>query len=178
MDDAQNVRAKEDAQNVRAEEERQLKIAKEERQLNNLRARWAKNYRIANVVETQTNIDRRNITASPPGYSQLSTSPENDIFVVFFNTIITLGRRIACPCAPINVRMLNRLYKVDFGKDMPETATRLFANSEEMRVTLEPYLVETAMKMASILYSNTDEQVIGELMHVMTRVYITHPMAC
>jgi hypothetical protein len=101
--------------------------------------------------------------------------PEEDTIAIFYKTIITLGRRIACPCAPDNIRTLNRLYKMVFGKDMPEEATRIHKDPEVMKNMLEPYLIQTAIKAGKILHDDAEKETVDKINKLVSRVFITHP---
>ena len=113
------------------------------------------------------------------GVSFINWSPNHPRSLrMFYKTVITISRRLNCPCLPKNVRMVNRLYHEVFGRDLPDSATSLTQNRMVLKNKMDMYLLDAVTEAAIIIHKDEKSERAQSILATFDRVFIVHPQVC
>jgi hypothetical protein len=97
---------------------------------------------------------------------------------LFYQTIVTIGQRINCPCLVHNLRTVNRMYKVVFGKDLPEEDTDVELPEHVLKPRIKEYYVDLCEKAGEIVHADATSTHAKKILKEFNRVHVIHQMVC
>lgn len=132
-------------------------------------------------MESNGDSGIRGLGVPLPGFHELSMKDDQmgDFKMGnFYQTIITIGQRINCPCLLHNIRTVNRMYKVVFGKNLPEDDTDSDQNEYILKNKIKKHYVALCEKAGEIVHADKTSEHAKKIFREFDRVYVVHRMVC